>query len=133
MRAMQRLRIFILSFLLLPLCVLAADEPVLLGCWEGTLVMGREDMTLAFTFARNGEALTAAFTSSAMGIFGMPADTVRVDAKRVIVRIARLDMEFNGSLRYADDGSTVLRIDGDYFQQSEMVPIVLLPVDAPGL
>ena len=36
-----------------------------------------------------------------------------------------------GRLRLDESGGQVQRIDGDWFQYSEMVPVILLPVDAP--
>tara|TARA_B100001094_G_scaffold308996_1_gene342225 strand:+ start:445 stop:651 length:207 start_codon:yes stop_codon:yes gene_type:complete len=66
-----------------------------------------------------------------MGIYGMPADTVKVEDRDIIIRIPRLDVEFTGTIRLDDSGKNIMRIDGDWFQYSEMVPIVLLPVDQP--
>jgi hypothetical protein len=105
--------------------------PSLLGSWEGPLVLGRDNMNLAFTFALNEGEYTAALISGGMGIYGMPADTVRVEGLNVIIRIPRLDLEFTGTLRLDGTGEQIVRIDGDWFQYSEMVPVVLLPVDAP--
>ncbi|HAJ76197.1 MAG TPA: hypothetical protein DCM64_07050 [Gammaproteobacteria bacterium] len=105
--------------------------PSLLGSWEGPLVLGRDNMNLAFTFALNEGEYTAALISGGLGIYGMPADTVRVEGLNVIIRIPRLDLEFTGTLRLDGTGEQIVRIDGDWFQYSEMVPVVLLPVDAP--
>ena len=105
--------------------------PSLLGSWEGSLVLGRDNMNLAFTFALNEGEYTAALISGGMGIYGMPADTVQVEDLNVIIRIPRLDVEFTGTLRLDEAGEQIVRIDGDWFQYSEMVPVVLLPVDAP--
>lgn len=95
--------------------------------------MGRENMHLAFTFGMNNGEYTAALISSAMGIFGMPADTVIVEGLNITIRIPRLDVEFNGTLRLNETKAAVIRIDGDWFQMSEMVPVVLLPVANPTL
>ncbi len=103
----------------------------LLGTFEGPLVIGRDSMTLAFTFSMNGGELRAQLFSAAMGIYGMPADSVSVNANAVRIAIPRLDLEFTGRLRLDENGGQVQRIDGDWFQYSEMVPIILLPVDAP--
>ena len=103
----------------------------LLGSWEGGLVLGRDEMNLAFTFTETEEGYGAALISGGMGIYGMPADTVSVNGRRVIIRISRLDLEFTGTMRFDDSGEKILRIDGDWFQYSEMVPVVLLPVDSP--
>lgn len=103
----------------------------LLGTFEGPLVIGRDSMTLALTFSMNGGELRAQLFSAAMGIYGMPADSVSVSANAVRIAIPRLDLEFTGRLRLDESGGQVQRIDGDWFQYSEMVPVILLPVDAP--
>ncbi|MDP6652682.1 MAG: hypothetical protein QGF90_11350 [Gammaproteobacteria bacterium] len=127
----------IILYLLVMLCSATAypqeqlTHPSLLGSWEGPLVLGRDNMNLAFTFALNEGEYTAALISGGMGIYGMPADTVRVEGLNVIIRIPRLDVEFTGTLRLDETGEQIVRIDGDWFQYSEMVPVVLLPVDAP--
>lgn len=103
----------------------------LLGTFEGPLVIGRDSMTLAFTFSMTGGELRAQLFSAAMGIYGMPADSVSVSENAVRIAIPRLDLEFTGRLRLDESGVRVQRIDGDWFQYSEMVPVILLPVDAP--
>ena len=107
-----------------------ATRENILGSWEGPLVIGRDNMKLAFTFTPQGEEIAAVLTSSGLGIYGMPADTVIVDGRRITIRIPRLDLEFTGVARMTASGA-VMRIDGDWFQYSEMVPVVLLPVENP--
>ena len=114
--------------------VVAQDDeniPSLVGSWEGPLVIGRDSTNLAFTFSLQEGAYAAALISGGMGIYGMPADTVQVNGRNIIIRIPRLDVEFTGTIRMDDDGENIIRIDGDWFQYSEMVPVVLLPVDQP--
>ena len=104
----------------------------LLGTFEGPLVIGRDSMTLAFTFSMNGGELRAQLFSAAMGIYGMPADSVSINENALLrIAIPRLDLEFTGRLRFDESGGQIQRIDGDWFQYSEMVPVILLPVDAP--
>ena len=124
--------LFTASFIIFYNSVLAAEttRENILGSWEGPLVIGRDNMKLAFTFSLQGEEIAAVLTSSGLGIYGMPADTVIVDDRRITIRIPRLDLEFTGVVRTATSGE-VLRIDGDWFQYSEMVPVVLLPVENP--
>lgn len=102
----------------------------LLGTFEGPLVIGRDSMTLAFTFSLNGGELRAQLFSAAMGIYGMPADSVSINENALRIAIQRLDLEFTGRLRF-DESGQIQRIDGDWFQYSEMVPVILLPVEAP--
>ncbi|MBK51896.1 MAG: hypothetical protein CMQ45_05885 [Gammaproteobacteria bacterium] len=125
-----RLAAFCLAFGSLSQAAEVANEN-LLGSWEGPLVIGRENVNLAFTFTLEGEKISASMTSSGLGIYGMPADSVTVDGRRLSIRIPRLDLEFTGVMRMAESGNLVLRIDGDWFQYSEMVPVVLLPVEKP--
>ena len=129
---MTRIPLFTASVLIFYTGVLAAEatRENILGSWEGPLVIGRDNMTLAFTFALQGEEIAAVLTSSGLGIYGMPADTVIVDGRRITIRIPRLDLEFTGVARMTKSGA-VMRIDGDWFQYSEMVPVVLLPVENP--
>ena len=94
------------------------------------MVYGRDNWNLAFTFALNEEGYSATLTSGGMGIYGMPANTVIVEDRNIIIRIPRLDLEFTGTMR-TDDNNKIIRIDGDWFQYSEMVPVVLLPVESP--
>ncbi|MCY4183460.1 MAG: hypothetical protein OXF43_11325 [Gammaproteobacteria bacterium] len=99
--------------------------------FEGPLVIGRDSMALAFSFDIEGGELRARLFSAAMGIYGMPADSVAIDGTTLRIAIPRLDLEFTGRLRLDANGQSIERIDGDWFQQSEMVPLTLLPVDAP--
>ncbi len=123
------------AFLLLLACAGASQSQevapeALLGTFEGPLVIGRDSMTLAFTFSISGGEMRAQLFSAAMGIYGMPADSVNINANALRIAIARLDLEFTGRMRLDENGQ-IERIDGDWFQYSEMVPVMLLPVDAP--
>ena len=130
---MKRIFLLFLFFVTTNLVVAQEDEniPSLVGSWEGPLVIGRDSTNLAFTFSLLEGAYAAALISGGMGIYGMPADTVQVNGRNIIIRIPRLDVEFTGTIRMDDDGENIIRIDGDWFQYSEMVPVVLLPVDQP--
>ena len=107
------------------------ETPSLVGSWEGPLVIGRDSTNLAFTFSLREGQYAAALVSGGMGIYGMPADTVRVEGRKITIRIPRLDVEFTGTVRLDEAEENIVRIDGDWFQYSEMVPVVLLPVDQP--
>ena len=129
----KRIFALFLFFVTTNLVVAQGDEniPSLVGSWEGPLVIGRDSTNLAFTFSLREGQYAAALISGGMGIYGMPADTVQVNGRNIIIRIPRLDVEFNGTIRLDDDGENIMRIDGDWFQYSEMVPVILLPVDQP--
>ncbi|MEQ8409530.1 MAG: hypothetical protein RKH07_14775 [Gammaproteobacteria bacterium] len=105
--------------------------PELTGSFEGSLVQGRDEMNLAFTFSKQDGEYAAALVSGGMGIYGMPADEITVTGRRIRIRIPRLDVEFTGTMRFDDSGEEIVRIDGDWFQYSELVPVVLLPVAQP--
>ena len=122
-----------LFFVTTNLVVAQDDEnlPSLVGSWEGPLVIGRDSTNLAFTFSLREGQYAAALISGGMGIYGMPADTVQINGRNIIIRIPRLDVEFTGTIRLDDDGENIMRIDGDWFQYSELVAVILLPVDQP--
>ncbi|MFT4860958.1 MAG: hypothetical protein ACI95C_000156 [Pseudohongiellaceae bacterium] len=107
------------------------DHPSLLGSWEGAMMLGHDDMTLALTIIDEDGQLQARLVSAGLGIYGLPADSFSVDDGKIKAAFKRLGAEFTGKLRLAEAGDKVLRIDGDWFQSAEMVPIVLLPVAAP--
>ena len=128
------LLLLILLVLIIPRFIGAqeiSEFPSLTGSWEGPLVIGRDSTNLAFTFSIKDGQYAAALISGGMGIYGMPADMVRVDGANITIRIPRLDVEFTGTIRLNDSGDQIVRIDGDWFQYSEMVPVVLLRVDQP--
>ena len=135
-------KVFILLILIIPRFIGAqeiSEFPSLTGSWEGPLVIGRDSTNLAFTFSIKDGQYAAALISGGMGIYGMPADMVRVDGANITIRIPRLDVEFTGTIRLNDSGDQIVRIDGDWFQYSEMVPVVLLrmltnpPFDSPNV
>ena len=101
------------------------------GSWEGPLVVGRDNMTMAFTFTLDEGTYQATLTSGGLGIYGMPVTTINVEGRDILIRIPRLDLEFTGTIRRDESNDRILRIDGDWFQYSEMVPVVLRPVDEP--
>jgi hypothetical protein len=108
-----------------------ASGPSFLGSWEGSMMMGRDDMTLALTVSEENGALQARLTSAGLGLYGMPADLFMVDGSAIKAVFERIGAEFTGKLRLGASGNEVLRIDGDWFQSAEMVPISLLPVSEP--
>ena len=126
-------QVFVLLFSLASVYAVAQEtgRESLVGSWEGPLVLGRDNMNMAFTFSLTENVYSATMTSGEMGIFGMPVTSVSVEDRSILLRIPRLDLEFTGTIRRDESGQKILRIDGDWFQYSEMVPIVLRPVEAP--
>jgi len=108
------------------------EIPSFIGAWSGPLVLNSdENSDLEFTFAFDDGIYTATLINTEMGIYGMPADTVRVRGLSLTLRFQRLDLEVLGTLRLDESGKHIIRIDGEWFQGAEMVPVVLLPTDTP--
>lgn len=128
----------LLSFLLIclalslqPAAALAQDTNTspLVGSWGGPLVIGEDDLGLIFNFALTGGEYSASMISDGLGIYGMPADRVSLNGLLLTVVIRRINVEFNGTLRFDEAGEELMRIDASWFQGSEMVPVVLTPVE----
>ena len=129
-----RLLSFPLVCLLLSLqsaAALGADtnDSQLIGSWGGPLKIGDDDLGLIFNFSMAGGEYAASMISDGLGIYGMPADRVRLNGRTLTIVIRRLDVEFTGILRFDEAGEELLRIDANWFQGSEMVPVVLRPVE----
>jgi hypothetical protein len=129
-----RLLSFTLICLLLSLHSTAAlaadtDNSPLVGSWSGPLVIGEDDLGLIFNFSMAGGEYSVSVISEGLGVYGMPADRVRLNGRSLTVVIGRLDVEFTGTLRFDEAGEKLLRIDANWFQGSEMVPVVLRPVE----
>lgn len=107
----------------------AAGAQALTGSWGGPLVIGEDDLGLIFNFSMEDGEYAATMISDGLGIYGMPADRVSLRGLSLTVIIRRLDVEFTGTLRFDDAGEELLRIDASWFQGSEMVPVVLRPVE----
>lgn len=127
----QRLTSALLFLLLATPCGAQEDYAALLGSWEGPLTLGQDEMRLAFTFSESSEGLRAALISAGLGVYGMPADQLILRGRSLTIRIPRLDLEFTAILRFDDAGKTIEKLDGNWFQSAEMVPVILLPVDSP--
>ncbi len=130
----KRLLSFPLLYLLLSLHsapALAADtnNSSLVGSWGGPLVIGDDDLGLIFNITLLDGKYSASIISDGLGIYGMPADRVSLNGLSLTVVIRRLDVEFTGTLRFDEAGEKLLRIDANWFQGSEMVPVVLRPVE----
>ena len=106
-----------------------SNDSQLIGSWGGPLVIGEDDLGLIFNFSMKDGEYTANMISDGLGIYGMPADRVRLNGLMLTVVIRRIDVEFTGTLRFDEAGEKLLRIDASWFQGSEMVPVVLRPVE----
>ena len=106
------------------------DPAALAGSWAGTLVIGRDSFDMTFNLTREDDAYNAALISRQLGIYGMPAESVTVENNRITIRLDILAAEYTGRLRMDESGSAVAFIDGEWFQEGEMVPIILRPAEA---
>lgn len=111
----------------------ALDNNALVGTWESSLTINREQLNIALTLEVEQGTLNATLTSDGLGVFGLPADSAEVDGLRFNVKFLRLGAEVSGWLRLNDEKDQITRIDGDWFQSAELVPIVLLPASTENL
>lgn len=106
-----------------------ANDPPLIGSWGGALVIGEDDLGLIFNISMQDGEYAANMISDGLGIYGMPADRVKLNGRMLTIVIRRIDVEFTGTLRFDEADENLLRIDASWFQGSEMVPVVLRPVE----
>ncbi len=106
-----------------------ANQQALAGSWSGTLVIGRDSFDMTFNLTRDNESYKAALISRQLGIYGMPADTVEITDNRIVISLDILDAEYTGRLRMDESGDAVAFIDGEWFQEGEMVPVILRPAE----
>jgi len=104
-----------------------SEQASLIGSWAGTLVIGRDSFDLTFNLTQQPDSYGAALISRQLGIYGMPAESVKLVNNRLTIRLDMLGAEYTGRLRMDDTGSKVAFIDGEWFQEGEMVPIILRP------
>ena len=103
------------------------STPSVTGAWSGTLIIGQDSFALTFNLSEEDGNYSAALMSRALGIYGMPADLVRIENNRLTIRLDMLAADYTGRLRLDESGSKVEFIDGEWFQEGEMVPIILRP------
>jgi hypothetical protein len=104
-----------------------SEQASLAGSWAGTLVIGRDSFDMTFNLTQQDDSFGAALISRQLGIYGMPAESVRLENNRLTIRLDMLGAEYTGRLRMDESGSKVAFIDGEWFQEGEMVPIILRP------
>lgn len=121
---------FIVSFLAIAnLAQGQSNEISLVGTWSGDLVIGQDAIDMGFTFTADGDNYKATFISRRMGIYGMPAETMEVNNNRITIRLELLAADYTGRIRMNDDGTAIEFIDGEWFQEAEMVPVMLRKVE----
>ena len=105
------------------------EQAPLIGSWAGTLVIGRDSFELTFNLTQQADSYGAALISRQLGIYGMPAELVKLENNRLTIRLDMLGAEYTGRLRMDETGNKIAFIDGEWFQEGEMVPIILRPSD----
>jgi len=101
------------------------EHASLAGSWVGALVIGQASLDMSFTITVQDGIYSAAFISRQMGIYGMPAESMVVNNNRITIRLELLAAEYTGRIRMDESGSVIAFIDGEWFQEGEMVPVIL--------
>ena len=122
-----------LALLATGLSVQAQDSesmaPGLPGSWQGSLTIGRDAFDMVFSITVENGQYQAALISRQMGIYGMPAESVELANNRITIKLEILAAEYTGRIRLDEAGEHVSYIDGEWFQEGEMVPVILRPAE----
>ena len=101
-----------------------AQEISFSGKWQGALTIGRDTTGFVFIITEIDGKYAATLSNTSIGIYGYPADSVTVKDKNLTIRLNALDIEFTGTIQL-DSSNKPYAIIGDWFQASELSPIVL--------
>ncbi|MBL4819958.1 MAG: hypothetical protein JKY98_03065 [Gammaproteobacteria bacterium] len=104
-----------------------SEQATLVGSWTGSLMIGRDSYDMTINFTLKDGRYSASFISQQMGIYAMPADSVVLIKNRITIRLKSLAAEYTGRLRMDETGKVISLIDGEWFQEGEMVPVILRP------
>jgi len=105
----------------------------LVGTWRGSYninIGGDREVVLMITFDADG--IKGQFEDPSSGVFGISVESITFDGTDIRFSIPRIDGSYYGSV-HADrsaDGLAV-RIDGDWSQVGEFMPITLFRDIAP--
>ena len=130
-----------LSRLFLLLCLLAtgvitsssAQSPSLAGEWRGTYNINiGGDREIIFTLTEVNGVLSGVFDNPTAGVMAVSVETLSIDGNNIRMLIPRIQGEYYGTIRdeLGADGKPV-RIDGDWSQAGEYIPITLRRTVAP--
>ncbi len=128
-------RLFLLA------CVLAASvlpassaqSPSLAGEWRGTYNINiGGDREIIFTLSEVDGVLTGTFDNPTAGIMAVGVESISVNGNDIRLLLPRIQGEYYGTIRdeLGADGKPV-RIDGDWSQAGEYIPITLRRTVAP--
>lgn len=109
------------------LATAGAQTPSLAGEWRGTYNINiGGDREIIFTLTEVDGVLTGVFDNPTAGIMAVTVETLVVNGNDIRMLIPRIQGEYYGTIRDAlsADGKPV-RIDGDWSQAGEYIPITL--------
>jgi len=103
------------------------EEADLVGEWRGLYNINiGGDREIIFTVTHDEDGLKATFDDPSRGMLAISVETVTFDGKNIRFQIPRIYGDYNGIVLPAlgTDGKP-LRIDGDWAQAGEFIPIML--------
>lgn len=103
------------------------QETDLVGEWRGLYNINiGGDREIIFTVTHNGENLQATFDDPSRGMLAINVETVTFDGKNIRFQVPRIYGDYNGIvLPESGTDDKPLRIDGDWAQAGEFIPIML--------
>lgn len=105
----------------------AIEEADLVGEWRGIYNINiGGDREIIFTVTHDEDGLKATFDDPSRGMLAISVETITFDGKNIRFQIPRIYGDYNGIVLPAlgSDGKP-LRIDGDWAQAGEFIPIML--------
>lgn len=125
----------LLATILLSLCTgaFALDLDSLIGTWRGSYNINiGGDREVVLTLTQGTDGITGHFEDPSNGVYGIAVETISIEGNDIRFAIPRIDGAYYGTV-HADrsaDGLAV-RIDGDWSQVGEFMPIALFRDVAP--
>jgi hypothetical protein len=104
-----------------------AQQVALAGEWRGSYNINiGGDRVIIFTLSGEGDSLTGIIDNPSSGIMSVSIESIRIQGNDILMRIPRIQADFYGRIRdeLGPDGHPV-RIDGDWSQAGEYVPVTL--------
>ena len=104
-----------------------AQIDTIVGEWRGTYNINiGGDRDIVFTITVTDGIASGTFDDEAVGAFGMVIETIGIEGREVHFAIPRIQGEYFGTV-HSDLGSDgkPIRIDGDWTQAGEFIPVTL--------
>ncbi len=133
LNALPRLFLLACVFAASVMPVSSAQAPALAGEWRGTYNINiGGDREIIFTLSEVDGVLTGTFDNPTAGIMAVSVESISVNGNDIRLLIPRIQGEYYGTIRdeLGADGRPV-RIDGDWSQSGEDIPITLRRTAAP--